>query len=102
MTITIQGALVAGDLGYQTMDIQIQGGEIAAIQLSATDRSTAPQLEPDETLVDGRNKLLLPGFVNAHTHSSELWQRGLIPPMPLELWIAELYDFVPLDPEQVY
>ncbi|MFM7448571.1 MAG: amidohydrolase [Leptolyngbyaceae cyanobacterium] len=102
MTITIQGALIAGDLGYQTMDIQIQGGEIASIQVSETDRSTAPQLEPGETLVDGRNKLLLPGFVNAHTHSSELWQRGLIPPMPLELWIAELYDFVPLDSEQVY
>lgn len=48
------------------------------------------------------NKLLLPGFVNAHTHSSEMWQRGIIPPVPLELWIAELYDFAPLEPEHVY
>jgi 5-methylthioadenosine/S-adenosylhomocysteine deaminase len=31
-----------------------------------------------------------------------MWQRGIIPPLPLELWIAELYDFTPLDPEQVY
>jgi len=53
-------------------------------------------------VVDGKNKLLLPGFVNAHTHSSEMWQRGLIPPVPLELWIAELYEFAPLDPEQAY
>ena len=31
-----------------------------------------------------------------------MWQRGIIPPLPLELWIAELYDFTPLDAEQVY
>ena len=31
-----------------------------------------------------------------------MWHWGLIPPVPLELWIAELYDFAPLDPEQVY
>ncbi len=55
-----------------------------------------------ETVIDGTNKLLLPGFVNAHTHSSEMWQRGIIPPLPLELWIAELYDFTPLDTEQIY
>ncbi len=102
MTVTIQGALVPDELGYQTVDVQIQAECIASIRSSATDRSIPPQFEPSATLVDGRNRLLLPGFVNAHTHSSELWQRGLIPPMPLELWIAELYDFVPLDPEQVY
>jgi len=75
------------------VDVQIVAGRIAAI---------APHLDAQGTVVDGQNKLLLPGFVNAHTHSSELWQRGLIPPVPLELWIGELYDFAPLNPEQVY
>ena len=42
------------------------------------------------------------GFFNAHTHSSEMWQRGIMSAFPLELWLAELYDFAPLDPEQVY
>ncbi len=90
---TIQQALIPTETGYETVDIQIQQGRIAAI---------APSLPAIGTVIDGSNKLLLPGFVNAHTHSSEMWQRGIIPPVPLELWIAELYDFVPLDPEKVY
>ncbi|GAB4472784.1 MAG: 8-oxoguanine deaminase [Elainellaceae cyanobacterium] len=90
---TIRQAWIAGETGYDTVDVRIEGDRIANI---------APQLDPVGTVVDGRDKLLLPGFVNAHTHSSEMWQRGMIPPYPLELWLAELYDFVPADPEQVY
>ncbi len=93
MDFTIQSALVPVEQGYETVDVQLVDGRIAAI---------APSLENVGTVVDGRDKLLLPGFVNAHTHSSELWQRGMIPPTPLELWIAELYEFEPLDPEQLY
>ncbi|KAM3103593.1 amidohydrolase [Phormidesmis sp. 146-12] len=93
MTFTIQNALIPVDQGYTATDIYIENDRIQMI---------APHLEPIGTLIDGRNKLLLPGFVNAHTHSSEMWQRGIIPPTPLELWLAELYDFSPLDPEQAY
>jgi 5-methylthioadenosine/S-adenosylhomocysteine deaminase len=89
----IQNALTPTDQGYTTVDVQIEGTQITAI---------APQLTSTGTVIDGRDKLLLPGFVNAHTHSSEMWQRGLIPPLPLELWLAELYDFSPLEPEQIY
>lgn len=91
--ITIQNVLIPVEHGYDTVDVQIEGDRIAKI---------APNLEVIGTAINGNNKLLLPGFVNAHTHSSEMWQRGLIPPVPLELWIAELYDFTPLDTEQVY
>lgn len=93
MKFTIQHVLIPVDGGYEAVDVQIDAGRIAAI---------ASNLEAIGTVVDGENKLLLPGFVNAHTHSSEMWQRGIIPPAPLELWIAELYDFTPLEPEQVY
>jgi cytosine/adenosine deaminase-related metal-dependent hydrolase len=93
MTFTIQNALIPVDQGYTTTDVQIVDDRIQTI---------APHLEPIGTVIDGRNKLLLPGFVNAHTHSSEMWQRGIIPPIPLELWLSELYDFSPLDPEQAY
>jgi 5-methylthioadenosine/S-adenosylhomocysteine deaminase len=75
------------------VDVHIEADRIAAI---------APNLPAQGTVIDGRNKLLLPGFVNAHTHSSEIWQRGIIPPYPLELWLAELHDFTPLEPEQAY
>lgn len=92
MHFTIQRVLVPADDRYQLVDVQIQDGKITAI---------APQLDPIGQVIDGHHKLLLPGFVNAHTHSSEMWQRGMIAPLPLELWLAELYDF-PLDPEKVY
>ncbi len=97
--ITIQNVLIPVGLDanrttqYQTVSVQIQADRIAAIDAA---------LEPQGEIIDGRGNLLLPGFVNAHTHSSEIWQRGLVPPLPLELWLADLYDFTPLDPEQVY
>ncbi|WP_017318599.1 amidohydrolase [Mastigocladopsis repens] len=93
MNFTIRNVLIATVDDYATVDVQIVDGAIAAI---------APSLEVIGTAINGENKLLLPGFFNAHTHSSEMWQRGAIPPFPLELWLAELYDFVPLDTEKVY
>jgi guanine deaminase len=93
VNFTIQNVLINADDSYITTDVQIIDGKIAAI---------APNLNIVGTVVDGSNKLLLPGFINAHTHSSEMWQRGIMSALPLELWLAELYDFAPLDTEQVY
>ena len=31
-----------------------------------------------------------------------MWQQGMISVLPLELWLAELFDFSPLDSEQIY
>lgn len=92
-SFTIQGVLIPVEGGYDTTDVQIEGDRLTAI---------GPNLPPMGTVVNGQDRLLLPGFVNAHTHSSELWQRGLIPPGPLELWLADLYEFAPLTPDQVY
>ncbi len=93
LSFTIQNVLIATVDDYATVDVQIVDGKIAAI---------APNLQVIGTAIDGKNKLLLPGFFNAHTHSSEMWQRGIMSVLPLELWLAELYDFAPLDTEQVY
>lgn len=93
MNFTIQNVLIAVEDAYKSVDVQIRDGIIAAI---------APNLDPVATVINGKNKLLLPGFVNAHTHSSEMWQRGIMSILPLELWLAELYDFAPLDVERVY
>ncbi|MBE9125560.1 MULTISPECIES: amidohydrolase [unclassified Coleofasciculus] len=103
MSYTIEQVLIPVESGYTTAQVQIEGDTIAEI-IPTTSLNAPPNLvkEGEGTTVNGENKLLLPGFVNAHTHSSEMWQRGIIPPLPLELWIAELYDFTPLEPEQVY
>ncbi|MCF2146954.1 amidohydrolase [Desmonostoc muscorum LEGE 12446] len=93
LSFTIQNVLIATTDDYATVDVQVVDGTIAAI---------APNLQVIGTAIDGKNKLLLPGFFNAHTHSSEMWQRGIMSVLPLELWLAELYDFALLDTEQVY
>lgn len=93
MNFTIKNALIATENDYTTADVRVVEGKIDAI---------APELEVVGTAVNGESKLLLPGFVNAHTHSSEMWQRGIMSMFPLELWLAELYDFAPLDTEKVY
>jgi len=93
VNFTIQNVFISVEDGYANCDVQVINGTIAAI---------APHLDIVGTLINGKNKLLLPGFVNAHTHSSEMWQRGIMSAFPLELWLAELYDFAPLDLEKVY
>ncbi len=90
---TIKNVLIPVENGYDTLDVQIVDNAIAAI---------SPGIDATKSAINGTNKLLLPGFINAHTHSSEMWQRGIMSGFPLELWLAELYDFAPLDIEKVY
>ncbi|EKX47229.1 hypothetical protein GUITHDRAFT_107140 [Guillardia theta CCMP2712] len=45
--------------------------------------------------IDCSERMVLPGFVNAHTHSVEHWARGLIRPLPLELWVQQLIRHEP-------
>jgi cytosine/adenosine deaminase-related metal-dependent hydrolase len=59
--------------GYARVDVTLAGRQIAAV---APAGSSPPPL--GATLVNGTDKLLLPGTVNAHTHTSEHWARGLI------------------------
>lgn len=106
MSFTIPDVIIPVDDGYATVNVEVEADRITAI-LPQNSQLSFPfdqsEIKPDKSSrVNGQNKLLLPGFFNAHTHSSEMWQRGRIRPLPLELWLAELYDFTPLDPEQVY
>ncbi|HLO85742.1 MAG TPA: amidohydrolase [Nostocaceae cyanobacterium] len=93
MKFTIKDALIPVADSYITTDLQVIDGKIAAI---------APNLEAIGTVVDGKHQLLLPGFFNAHTHSSEMWLRGMMSMFPLELWLAQMYDAIPIDIEMVY
>lgn len=94
MNYIIKNALVAGNNEYIHQDLQIIDGKITAMGKAL--------LDIVGTEINSQDKLLLPGFINAHTHSSEMWQRGIMSMYPLELWLAELYDFAPLDLEKVY
>ncbi|MFT0813768.1 amidohydrolase [Synechococcus sp. OH20] len=96
MSCILRNALIPTGTGYETTDVRIEGERIAAIDKGL------PATGTDSLELEAGNQLLLPGFVNAHTHSSELWQRGIIPPYPLELWLAQLHEYAPPDPEKIY
>ena len=77
---TAPGSGVATVIG----DLLVESGTIAAL-------GTAIPLEPDMTVIEATGKLVMPGLVNAHTHSSETFFRGRYQNMPLEVW--QLYAY---------
>lgn len=58
--------------------------------------SIAPTLEPvaGDTVINGTDKLVIPGLVNAHTHSWEALYKGRYDNLPLELWMALCYPIL--------
>lgn len=68
-------------------DLLIEGGRIAAIGENVVARS-------DAKVIDGRNRLVMPGLINAHTHSSETFFRGRYEGMPLEIWLLYAYPLL--------
>jgi 5-methylthioadenosine/S-adenosylhomocysteine deaminase len=55
-------------------------------------------------IIDGRNRVVLPGFVNAHTHAAMTLLRGYADDLPLMEWlITKIWPLeAKLSPEDVY
>ncbi|MFC7403304.1 amidohydrolase family protein [Citricoccus sp. GCM10030269] len=70
-----------------TASIRIQDGVIAAL---------GPDVrpEPGDVEIDGRDRLVAPGLVNAHTHSWETLFKGRFDNLPLELWMLFSYPIL--------
>lgn len=67
--------------------IRIDDGVVVAI---------AADLEPQDgdRILDGSDRLVTPGFVNAHTHSWEMLYKGRYDNLPLEMWMALAYPIL--------
>ncbi|MDX2228272.1 MAG: amidohydrolase [Leptolyngbyaceae cyanobacterium bins.349] len=76
------------DLDPVVMDVLVEGDRIVQVAPNLTVTST------QITVIDGREQLLIPGFVNAHAHSMEILEKGRYESLPLELWM--LYTYPPL------
>lgn len=72
-------------------DILIKDGIIKAI-------GEALAAGPEARIIEGKGKLVMPGLVNAHTHSSETFLRGRYERMPLEIWLLYAYPLLMNDP----
>ena len=103
MSIHISGVIIlAVDSEHGTRpftgDILIEGKRIAYVGATMPTPAGAKKL-------DGRNRLVTPGLVNAHVHSWEAMFKGRYDNVPLEIWMLYSYPIVgtkPLDPRLVY
>lgn len=77
MTILIKNVLLDG----LTQDIFMRDGAIEAI---------GPSLcGPADRVINGRNKVALPSFINGHTHAAMTLFRGYADDIPLKRWLEE-------------
>ena len=66
------------------VDLLISGGAIAAIGTDLT-------VPDDAIVVDAEALVLMPAFVNGHTHSPEMLGRGILPMSGQVEWLTEAY-----------
>ena len=74
-----------------TRSIRIRDGQITEVGTELT-----PQ--PGETVLAGQDRLVVPGYVNAHTHSWEALFRARLDNLPLEHWMLLSYPVLGLAP----
>jgi len=84
--LVLRHALHQDTTGLHVVDLLLDRGRIAAVGLNAADGVGA-----DVPSVDVGGLLVLPGLVNAHLHSNEVFERGLYGALPLERWLARAY-----------
>lgn len=104
LNILIQKGLIFDpSAGFDTpekMDILVQNGSIAEIGKGlSTDQYSGI------TVIDARDKIIIPGLINSHLHSHDHYDRGRFECLPLELWILFIRPWIgakPLRPREIY
>lgn len=81
-------ALDAADREWPRADVVIGGGSITAVGPGAGEGVVATRT------IDGTGLLAMPGLVNAHFHSPGNLMKGMLPGLPLEVFM--LYEVPPL------
>ncbi|MCC6193212.1 MAG: amidohydrolase family protein [Burkholderiales bacterium] len=90
MTATlVKGGLVLdasrGDDAPLAADVLIDGTRIAAVLPRGEVRGDMAAVD----VLDATDKLVVPGFFNAHYHSHDIFLKGCFEPTPLELWVLD-------------
>ncbi|MGE0094715.1 MAG: amidohydrolase family protein [Alphaproteobacteria bacterium] len=86
MPILVRGGLVIAEGGrIEGGAVRIEGNRIAWI---GKDGQAAARADaPGTTVIDASRAIVLPGLINAHTHSNEAFEQGAYDNMPLEVWM---------------
>lgn len=71
-------------LVYEKGDILVEGDKIKAV-------GNVPyeMVDRDAEIIDARGKIVVPGFINSHVHTSQHLGRGLGDDVPLLTWLGE-------------
>jgi 5-methylthioadenosine/S-adenosylhomocysteine deaminase len=77
-------------------DIFIDDGRIAAIGPGLAQSEAIAARDP--RVIDATKRIVIPGFINAHTHSNESFCQGFWDALPLEVWILHAYPPFSLTP----
>jgi len=83
-----------GDIDQPAVaDVLIVGDSIAAVRPHLADLIAHGHAVPElgkrkvRETIDAKDKLVMPGFVNAHYHSHDVLLKGCFETIPLELWV---------------
>ena len=70
-------------------DIIIEGSYIKAIGEKLLEKENQPDGAAfrDYSVIDGQDCLVIPGFVNCHTHAAMTMLRGYADDLPLQPWL---------------
>jgi cytosine/adenosine deaminase-related metal-dependent hydrolase len=76
-----QGWLFEPDAPFEQADLLIHGGRIA-------ERGSRLDVPRGADVVDASGHVVVPGLINAHTHSNQALERGLADNLPLDRWMV--------------
>ena len=76
------------DLSTTTKDILIEDGTFKKIA-DTIETNDYPEAE----LIDARNMLALPGFVDCHSHAYQTFIKGPLDDIPITEWLVRLFTF---------
>lgn len=86
--LAIRGGLVLdpeSEDGPAPLDLLIVGDGVAEVVTRGQPFATAEPPGGRET-IDARERMIAPGFVNAHYHSYDVLAKGLLEDMPFDVW----------------
>ncbi len=73
-----------GNVHHPTVaDVLIEGDRIAKIEPGLADAGGAPA----ESVIDARDRLVIPGLVDTHYHSHDVLLKGSFETLPLDMWM---------------
>ena len=96
--ILIRGGRVydpAGDTDQPSLrDVLIEGDTILSVSAPDAELEAKRRVEDEAAqgraeVIDARDRLVVPGFVNAHYHSYDTLAKGLIEDAPFDLWALQ-------------